>query len=127
MPGNHPKERMEHSEHGESLKSRIFFLCSLLILLKTLNNLNCSIYDSFICSSFWQCSLKHETSDSVILLLDCEYKGGHILHEILDPLCYLCFCHSFLTKPLVKKKFIAHCYQLFLKSSWCFRVILHFL
>jgi len=23
-PGNHPKERIQHSQHGESLKSRIF-------------------------------------------------------------------------------------------------------
>jgi len=23
-PGNHPKERMQHSEQGESLKSRFF-------------------------------------------------------------------------------------------------------
>jgi len=28
MPWNHPKERTQHSEHGESLKSRILFLFS---------------------------------------------------------------------------------------------------
>jgi len=26
MPGNHPKERLQHSEHSKSLKSRILFL-----------------------------------------------------------------------------------------------------
>jgi hypothetical protein len=26
MPGNHPKERIQHSEHGRSLKSRIYDL-----------------------------------------------------------------------------------------------------
>ena len=26
MPGNHPKERIQHSKHGESLKSRMIYL-----------------------------------------------------------------------------------------------------
>jgi len=29
-PGNHPKERIQHSQHGASLKSRIIFSSSLL-------------------------------------------------------------------------------------------------
>jgi hypothetical protein len=28
-PGNHPKENKQHSEHGESLKSRVLVLFSL--------------------------------------------------------------------------------------------------
>ena len=28
MPGNHPEECIQHSEHGESLKSRILALVS---------------------------------------------------------------------------------------------------
>ena len=36
-PGNYPDESIQHSEHGESLKSRIFYLlfvlCTLTILL----------------------------------------------------------------------------------------------
>ena len=31
-PGNHPEESIEHSEHGESLKPRIFFILLLLYL-----------------------------------------------------------------------------------------------
>ena len=27
MPGNYPEESIQHSEHGESLKSRNFFKC----------------------------------------------------------------------------------------------------
>jgi hypothetical protein len=29
MPGNYPKERIQHTEHGESLKSRIMSVHSL--------------------------------------------------------------------------------------------------
>jgi len=28
-PGNYPKENVLHTEHGESLKSRTFFLCGM--------------------------------------------------------------------------------------------------
>jgi len=28
-PGNHPKERTQHSEHGESLKSRTIINCAV--------------------------------------------------------------------------------------------------
>ena len=31
MPGNYPKESIQHTEHGESLKSRIHHLCWVLI------------------------------------------------------------------------------------------------
>ena len=34
MPGNHPKERIQHSEHGKSLKSgNVHWQCMILITL----------------------------------------------------------------------------------------------
>jgi len=35
MPENHPKERIQHSEHGESLKSRIWKLLVLVWSLRS--------------------------------------------------------------------------------------------
>jgi len=32
-PGNYPEESMQHSEHGESLKSRIFIACLTTMLV----------------------------------------------------------------------------------------------
>jgi hypothetical protein len=35
MPGNYPEENIQHAEHGESLKSRIFnLLCHIFFIVK---------------------------------------------------------------------------------------------
>jgi hypothetical protein len=40
MPGNYPEENTQHSEHGESLKSRIMNMICLLLALTIKGNLN---------------------------------------------------------------------------------------
>jgi len=34
MTGNHPKERIQHSEHGESLKLRTFHYLTMYAIIK---------------------------------------------------------------------------------------------
>jgi len=47
MPQNHPKERTTHSEHGESMKSRITLLDNYLIRFYSFQNSKFLIYCSW--------------------------------------------------------------------------------
>jgi hypothetical protein len=48
-PGNHPEENIQHTEHGESLKSKIiyFILTEFLYHYDTECLLKCKIYSKF--------------------------------------------------------------------------------
>jgi hypothetical protein len=39
-PGKHPKEQIHYSQHGESLKSRIFYICWLCIAKGTMHTVS---------------------------------------------------------------------------------------
>jgi hypothetical protein len=59
-PGNHPEENIQHTEHGESLKSKIVRRLIDIIIIIIIINVSYTVAAS--CWSFYKnCVMMHET------------------------------------------------------------------
>jgi len=53
-PGNYPEENIQHSEHGESLKSRIVMHCSVCEQMDVLHfSDGCCVFGVFVWWRLW--------------------------------------------------------------------------